>query len=167
MLLIRAAEVDDAAALLAYYHAVSAESDFLSFGVGEFDVTEAEEVARIQQAQLADNRLFLVGVVEGNIVAALQFSGGRRPRVRHSGELGISVRQSCWGLGIGGHLLDTLITWARELQFIKKIDLRVRTDNARAIRLYRRKGFVLEGTQRGEILLDGAYLDVHWMGLWL
>ncbi|MHB1294893.1 MAG: GNAT family N-acetyltransferase [Anaerolineae bacterium] len=166
-LLIRQAEVDDAAALLAYYHAVSTESDFLSFGAGEFEVTEAEEVARIQQNQAGDNRLLVVGVVEDGIVAALHFAGGHRPRIRHSGEFGISVRRAFWEVGIGGLLLDALIAWARERQFIKKIDLRVRTDNARAMRLYRSRGFALEGTQRGEILLDGVYLDVHWMGLWL
>lgn len=90
-----------------------------------------------------------------------------RPRIRHAGAFGISVRQAFWGLGVGGYLLDARIAWARERAFIKKIDLRGRTDNARALCLYRSRGFVLEGTQRGEIFLNGAYLDVHWMGLWL
>jgi RimJ/RimL family protein N-acetyltransferase len=48
---------------------------------------------------------------------------------------------------------------------VKKINLRVRTDNQRAIRLYERKGFGIEGTSRKEILLDGSYFDHHWMGL--
>ena len=62
-------------------------------------------------------------------------------------------------------MLDTLINWARKNEVVKKINLRVRTDNQRAILLYERKGFVIEGTISKEILLDGKYFDQHWMGL--
>jgi RimJ/RimL family protein N-acetyltransferase len=77
----------------------------------------------------------------------------------------MSVRKQYWGLGIGSLMLDTLIEWARANQIVKKINLRVRTDNQRAIRLYERKGFVIEGTSRKEILFYGSYFDHHWMGL--
>ena len=77
----------------------------------------------------------------------------------------MSVRKQYWGLGIGSLMLDALIAWARDTQIIKKINLRVRTDNQRAIALYERKGFVFEGTIRREIFLDGKFFDHHWMGL--
>jgi RimJ/RimL family protein N-acetyltransferase len=48
---------------------------------------------------------------------------------------------------------------------ITKIDLRVRTDNQRAIELYQRKGFTIEGTIRKAIWIDGRYYDHYWMGL--
>jgi len=64
-------------------------------------------------------------------------------------------------------MLDTFIEWARGTGFVKKINLRVRTDNSRAIRLYGRKGFVIEGTIRREMLLRGQYFDHYWMGLQL
>ena len=44
--------------------------------------------------------------------------------------------------------MDTLIDWARSTGSIRKIALRVRTDNARGIALYREKGFEVEGTLR-------------------
>ena len=62
-------------------------------------------------------------------------------------------------------MLDTLIDWARDTEIVKKINLRVRTDNQRAIALYERKGFIREGTIRKEVFLDSHYLDHHWMGL--
>jgi RimJ/RimL family protein N-acetyltransferase len=77
----------------------------------------------------------------------------------------MSVRKQYWGFGIGSLMLDALIGWARDIQIVKKINLRVRTDNQRAILLYKRKGFVIEGTIHKEILLDGKYFDHHWMGL--
>jgi RimJ/RimL family protein N-acetyltransferase len=165
VLLIRDAAVEDACAVLDYVEGISGESDFLSFGPGEFELTEAEEEEFIRKCHASDNHLFILGSIGNTIVSTLIFSAGRRPRVRHSGEFGMSVRKEYWGLGIGSLMLDTLIDWARDTQIVKKINLRVRTDNQRAIRLYERKGFVIEGTIRKEILLDGRYFDHHWMGL--
>jgi len=165
VLLIREVAVEDTRALLDYVERISGESDFLSFGPGEFELTESEEQEFIHKCLASDNQLFILGSIDDTIVAILNFSGGRRPRVRHSGEFGMSVRKQYWGLGIGSLMLDTLIDWARHTQIVKKINLRVRTDNQRAIRLYKREGFAKEGTSRKEILLDGKYFDHHWMGL--
>lgn len=165
VLLIREAAVEDARAILDYLEGISGESDFLSFGPGEFELTETEEEDVLRKYRNSVNQLYLLGLIDNTIVATLSFSGGRRPRVRHSGEFGMSVRKRYWGLGIGSLMLDTLIDWARGTRIVKKINLRVRTDNHRAIALYKRKGFVIEGTIRREVCLDGKYFDHHWMGL--
>jgi RimJ/RimL family protein N-acetyltransferase len=62
-------------------------------------------------------------------------------------------------------MLDALIEWARGTGIVTKINLRVRTDNRRAIRLYESKEFEIEGTIRRDIRVDGAYFDHHVMGL--
>jgi RimJ/RimL family protein N-acetyltransferase len=165
VLRIREVLVEDAQAVLAYLEDISGETDFLSFGPGEFDLTLAEEEGFIRQCLESANLLFLVGSIDDTVVALLHFEAGRRPRTRHSGGLGMSVRKPYWSLGIGSLMLDTLIDWAKETQVITKINLRVRTDNQRAVRLYRRKGFAVEGTICREIWLDGRYFDTHWMGL--
>ena len=165
VLLIREAMIEDARALLDYVEAISGESDFLGFGPGEFELSEVDEEDFLRRCRDSDNHLYIVGLIRDRIVSALAFSGGRRPRVRHNGEFGISVRKQHWGLGIGSLMLDTLIDWARATQVVTKIDLRVRTDNQRAVMLYKRKGFVVEGTIRRAIFLNDEYFDHHWMGL--
>jgi RimJ/RimL family protein N-acetyltransferase len=165
VLVIREAAAQDAGAVLDHVHAISAESDFLTFGPGEFELSKPEEEAVLQRYRDVDNQLYLLGIVDGTIVGALTFAAGRRPRVRHSGEFGMSVRKEYWGLGIGSLMLEALIDWARGTGIVTKINLRVRTDNQRAIMLYKRRGFVVEGTIHREILLDGKYYDHHWMGL--
>jgi RimJ/RimL family protein N-acetyltransferase len=165
VLSIREARVQDARVLLDYIQDISGESDFLTFGPGEFDLSEADEKEYLRKCRESDNQLYLVGLIAGRVVSVLTFSGGRRSRVRHSGEFGISVRRDVWGLGIGSWMLDALIEWARATGIVKKLDLRVRTDNQRAIALYMQKGFVIEGTIRKEMLVDGKYFDHYWMGL--
>lgn len=165
LLLIREATPEDAAPLLNYVHVVCGESDFLTFGPGEFELTVAQEEAYLSGSLVPNNQIYILGLIEGTIVAALNFSGGRRPRVRHSGEFGMSVRKEEWGRGIGSLMVDTLIAWAKEGGIVRKIDLRVRTDNERAILLYERKGFVREGTLRRQMFLDEEYYDLYAMGL--
>ncbi|MFC1878566.1 GNAT family N-acetyltransferase [Chloroflexota bacterium] len=164
-LVIRQAAPEDAGALLEYIAAISGQSDYLTFGPGEFVLTVPEEEAILHSYRQSDNQLYMLGLVDGIIVSALSFSAGRRPRVRHSGECSMSVRKEYWGQGIGGLMLDALIAWAQDTKIIRKINLRVRKDNRRAIRLYQGRGFVTEGIIRKEIFLDGKYFDLAWMGL--
>ena len=164
-LLIRSATVADAATLLEYVEAVGRESEFLSFGPGEFGLSLAEEQAFLEKLATRENEFYIVGLISGLIVSALTFTAGERPRVRHRGEFGISVRKEFWGLGIAALMLDRLLDWARRSGIISKINLRVRVDNRRAIRLYERKGFVREGTTSRESFVHGEYFSHYYMGL--
>ncbi|MGB3713206.1 MAG: GNAT family protein [Candidatus Promineifilaceae bacterium] len=165
LLEIREAKVQDAEAILEYVERISGESEYLTFGPGEFELSVIEEENYLRNCHQSDNQVYIIGLVGDVIVGSLNFAAGRRSRVRHSGEFGMSVRKEYWGLGIGSWMLDALIQWAVDGRVVKKINLRVRTDNHQAIHLYERKGFLKEGTIRKEIFLDGRYLDHYWMGL--
>jgi len=165
VLLIREATAEDARALLDYLACIGAESDFPTFGPGETKKTEAEERDYLRRCNETDNQLSILGLINDRITSTLDFSAGQRPRLRHSGELGMSVRKDYWSLGIGSLMLDALIDWAKQTGIFKKINLRVRTDNNRAIALYKRKGFLNEGTIRREMFVNGTYFDHYWMGL--
>lgn len=73
----------------------------------------------------------------------------------------MSARRAWWGSGVGSAMMAWLIDWAEVHPTITKLSLAVYADNERAIRLYRRFGFVEEGrpvlqTQRepGEFVDD-------------
>jgi len=163
--LIREAVLSDARDLLDFNEATSNESDNLTFGPGELGLTLSQEEESILTSRRADNCLLIVGSINDDIIARLGFSGGKRPRIRHRGEFGISVRKEYWNLGIGGLMLDALIDWARESGVVTKINLSVRCDNEGAIALYEKKGFVKEGTLRKDMLIGGTYIDCYRMGL--
>lgn len=163
--LIREAKGSDSRQVLDYLEVVSAETDFLTFGPGEFGLSENEESEYLDNCRSTENCLYLLAFIKENLVGVLSFSAGKRSRVRHTGELSASVLQSYWGIGIASALIDSLVEWARNTEIIKKINLRVRVDNHRAIALYTRKGFGIEGIVKKEIYISDLYYDNFLMGL--
>lgn len=164
-LLIRKALGDDAAEILPFLDIIATDTTYITFRPGEFSLNEEQEHAFLETALSTANQLYLLAIVDGAIVGCLTFSGGKYQRSRHTGFFGISVLKKFWDLGIGSALLAGLIDWAKASDIIRKIDLYVRTDNQRAIALYKRKGFVQEGTRIMDVIVDGTPHDSHLMGL--
>ena len=97
VLLIREVMVEDVRDVLNYVEDISSESDFLTFGRGEFELNEVEEEDFLRKYCDSDCQLYILGLIDDTVVGTLSFSAGRRPRVRHSGEFGMSVRKKYWG----------------------------------------------------------------------
>lgn len=76
----------------------------------------------------------------------------------------MSVRKGHWGKGIGAQLISYLLQWCKESGVIRKVNLRVRTDNLRAIHLYKKMGFREEGIITREFQVDGVFYDSLTMG---
>jgi RimJ/RimL family protein N-acetyltransferase len=161
---IRRAGPDDAGPALAYLRMVGGETDNLTFGAEGPGITESEEREYFARVAESDNSLAILALVEGDIVGGLTFDGGRRPRLRHVGEFGISVAQAYAGLGIGRAMIEYMLEWAEAGGVVRKINLKVRSDNTGAIRLYRRLGWVEEGRTTRDTLIDGRFNDCLLMG---
>lgn len=99
-----------------------------------------------------------VAVRDGRVVGWCDILPKSRPTRRHTGVLGIGVIASCRGQGIGRALITKTIE-AACAQGMTRIELTVRTDNIRAIRLYEHLGFATEGVLRRDLLIDGRYCD--------
>lgn len=165
ILTIREAEPRDAEQMLVFVEQVAGESENTGRGPGEFTMTVEQEREFLQESLDSPIKLFLVAEIDGEIVGNMSFQAGPRLRVRHIGEMGISVLRKYWGLGIGGLLLANLIEWARGTGIIRKIDLRVRIDNLPAIHLYEKYGFIHEGRITRGFYLHGKFVDLYIMGL--
>ncbi|WP_427339831.1 GNAT family N-acetyltransferase [Caloranaerobacter sp. DY30410] len=162
---IRKAEKKDAEELIKFINVISYESDFLTFEPGELKLTKELEESIIEEYYNSDNKLFLVAEIEGEIIGNLSFKGGSRQRLKHTGEFGISVKKEYWNMGIASQLIKELIEWAKANKIIKKINLKVREDNERAINLYRKFGFIEEGKISKEFYVNGKYYSTILMGL--
>ena len=162
---IREALEKDAPVLIEYNNRISMETDFLTFGSGEFELSENEEIEFLRKCRMAENSIYLVASTDGELIGTLIFEGGKRSRTRHTGELSMSVSKKFQRKGVGSLLVDSLLEWAKNGKIIRKINLRVRIDNLRAFDLYLRKGFQIEGTIKREILFKDKFYDNYWMGL--
>jgi putative acetyltransferase len=108
--------------------------------------------------------LGLVAELDGVVVG----SAGLHPvgfahRRRHAMMLGISVASEAQGKGVGRALMAALCDYADRWAGVLRIELTVFTDNERAIALYRKFGFAVEGTHRAYALRDGRYVDALFM----
>ncbi len=164
-LIIKEAVKEDAKQIIEYVNKISVESDFLTFGKGEFNLSLEDEENIIETSKNTDNSLFIIAKIDGEIVGALNFNGGKRKRTEHFGEFGVSVLKKQWGNGIGKDLIIYLINWAKDTNIIKKINLKVRIDNNNAIKLYEELGFEKEGIIRRYFYLNDEFFDVIEMGL--
>ena len=129
----------DAAELIDYLKTICGETDNLSLGPDDFPFTVETEAAYLErQAGSTDHALF-VARYNGKIVGDASLSRGPR-RMSHRGELGVSVVRAMWSKGIGTALIGRILAFARE-NGLEQVFLEVRSDNARAIRLYEKQGF--------------------------
>ncbi|KAF2958245.1 GCN5 family acetyltransferase [Thermotoga sp. Ku-13t] len=162
---IRWVRLSDAPQLVAFKKAVTSESPFLLTHPDEVeDVFEARRFISIYLTD--DRRIFLVAEYQGEIVGMITLAGSSRRKILHKAELGISVRKPYWGKGIGSALISEALRIAKQKGF-KKIQLEVMEHNERAIRLYKKFGFEVEGRKKKAICMDGQYFDLLVMGKWL
>ena len=166
-LLLRKAEKKDALGIVDYCNIVGGESDNLTFGLNEFNVTIEQEVNFIEEMNASKTSLLLVGLIENRIVCVGSVSAESRERLSHQCSIGMSVLKNYWGLGIGTCLLKEIIHFAKQTGKIEIVHLGTRTDNIRSIELYRKFGFQEIGVYRKFFKICDKYYDELLMNLYL
>ncbi|MBQ7060687.1 MAG: GNAT family N-acetyltransferase [Clostridia bacterium] len=162
-IIIREGVPEDAEALIAYLNTIGGESDNLSFGAGEFTIPIEREREFLKTTLEKDKSCLLV-VLRGDRLIADGSVSQKPRRMGHRAELGISVLRSEWGRGVGTLLMEALIAYARD-HGLEYLDLEVRSDNEKAIRLYKKLGFTVCGTIPGYMKVNGENHDVLTMCL--
>jgi L-phenylalanine/L-methionine N-acetyltransferase len=160
---IRPATARDAASFLELYRAVAAEGGFIRT---EHVTGSSRRYRRRLRASWTDREANLVALAGGRVVGSLGIARDDHPVTRHVATLGMFVDRGWRGLGIGTALMREALRWARSVG-VEKIELTVYPGNEAARALYRRFGFVEEGTLVRHSKKAGGYEDEVLMGLWL
>ena len=116
------------------------------------------------QSLMAHDAPQYVAVVENEVVGWCDISPYTRDGFTHCGVLGIGVHRNHRARNIGTRLFTATIEKAKE-RGLERIELEVFGSNKRAMRLFRKVGFVTEGVKKSARKLDGVYDDIVGMAL--
>ena len=119
-------------------------------------LTEANSPGKVDLLLVAE----MDASVAGSAGVHLAHASARR---RHAWKLGISVLPQAQGQGVGTALMAAICDYADGWLGALRLELDVYTDNTRALALYRKFGFAIEGTHRGYALRDGVFVDSYSM----
>ncbi len=104
----------------------------------------------------------LVALVDGRVVGNLgiRAASGRR---RDVGTFGMSVHDEFHGRGVGTALMAAMVDLADNWLGLRRVEMEVWADNAPAVHLYQKFGFVVEGTGRQYARRAGELIDAYFM----
>ncbi|KQY86550.1 GNAT family acetyltransferase [Paenibacillus sp. Root52] len=161
---IRSAEEKDAGELSSLRVQIDGETENMDREQGEAYIDEAGFAGIIRVDAQKPRNLFLVAVVQGRIVGYARCEGVGLKRFAHKVEFGVCVAREFWGYGIGKKLLEISIHWA-DTAGVEKMTLNVLGTNEKAVELYKKVGFEVEGIMRRDRMhTDGQFYDTIVMG---
>ena len=155
---IREAVPDDAEKMILYLNQVGGESDHLIHGENEFIVPIEGVKRKLSMSKDSENSIVLIALDNEQIIARAELEGYYAARVRHRAKLSISVKKEYWNQGIGTEMLKRIVEQAKKMK-ISIIELEAITDNAGAIALYHKMGFVDIGIYKKYFYVKGIYKD--------
>ncbi len=155
---IRRAEPSDAEAMRQIY-----EYPLVIRGTLQLPYPSAE-LWRKRLAEPQDGSFSLLACVENEVVGQFGLhTFPQIPRRRHVGQIGMAVRDDWHGKGAGSALMQAGLDLADNWLNLSRVELEVYIDNESAIGLYKKFGFVVEGTHAMFAYRDGQFVDVHAM----
>ncbi len=136
---------------------------------------ERKYLAFLESPPLASTREFVLGniakgnpqfvaLADGEVVGWCDIVRIDRPVYAHAGVLGMGLLPPFRGQGYGKRLIETALQAAFSTGF-SRVELAVHDDNARAIALYERVGFVREGVKRRATCIEGRFGDTLMMAV--
>ncbi len=139
--LIRNGEASDGAAVFENFNLTHAETDYLLSYPDENSYDPEQEARFLEEKTKSPDEIELVAFVDGKVAGTAGIEAvGKKYKVRHRAEFGISILKEYWGLGLGKALAKACVQCAKEAGY-KQLELNAAAENERALSLYRSLGF--------------------------
>lgn len=152
--LIRPIEAADAELFWQMMFALDKETKYMMYEPGERTKKLDIIKSNISEATEGDN-LLLIAEVNHEIVGYISAQKGVLNRVKHSAYIVVGIRAAYQHQGIGTTFFTRLDDWAKE-KGATRLELTVMLSNNTAKHLYEKNGFVVEGTKKNSMLVDGV-----------
>lgn len=149
--LIRQLTTEDAPAFHEFIAQLFASSDFVITTPEEFKKKTVEDTR--QRMTSTPEKLWLNFATFSvrdpeKIVGNIELTGVDRLKLKHTGWIGMGLLSAYRGIGLGTALFRHLLQNARLFPDIERIELEVLASNHAGLALYKKMGFVIEGTKR-------------------
>jgi ribosomal protein S18 acetylase RimI-like enzyme len=157
---VRRARVSDLPELIKNFETIASEGKYL----GTERVSD-EQKERIRKRISDERALSAVVEVDGKLVgyvAVAQY--GQLEKTKDVYELSMGIIEGYRSIGAGSALMTFTIEWAKERK-ARKLCLEVFSTNQRAIKLYEKFGFEIEGVRRKQFIIEGIFADEVQMAL--
>jgi RimJ/RimL family protein N-acetyltransferase len=132
-----------------------------------YPLSHAQEKSFLDSAgapAYANVSLAVETIAEGQLIGGVGLHGASAEN--RAAELGIAIgEKSHWDGGYGTDTMRVICRFGFEMMNLHRIELLVYASNERAIHVYEKVGFVLEGRRRDAVFKYGRYDDVIVMGL--
>ena len=142
---LRNGDASDGSAVYEIFNLTHAETDYLLSYPDENSLDPEQEARFLEEKTNSPNEIEIIALVDGKIAGMAGIEAvGKKDKVRHRADFGISILKEYWGLGLGKALLNACIQCARDAGYLQ-LELSVVADNNRALSLYQSVGFVEYG----------------------
>jgi len=154
---IRRSEPADARAIKEIYECPNVYSDTLQLPHPSLELWEKSI------SNVPENIYSYVALLDGAVVGNFGLEVCENPRRRHVATFGMGVKDSECGKGIGSKMVETIIDLSDNWLNLKRLELTVYADNERAIKLYKKFGFNVEGESEAFAFRNGEYVSAYHM----
>ena len=159
---IRAIKESDSEQFLLLGKSLDQETQFMMLEPDERITTIEEQRQRIKNVLSQSNQIIFVAEHENQLIGFLGAYGGNFQRNRHSVYIVIGILQAYTGQGIGKQFFKMVDEWATNHN-IHRLELTVMAHNERAVRLYKKMGYKIEGVKQDSLWVNGKYIDEYYM----
>ncbi len=137
------------------------EAEYMIFEKGERNVNK-EVIQKNIESVINNGNVCYVALDNDEIIGYVIAVREHFIRTRHVAVVVIGILEEYCSKGIGHMLLKNIINWAK-INGVKRLELNVITENERAVNLYKKCGFKIEGTRKSSTLINGKYYDDFYM----
>ncbi|MCM3719601.1 GNAT family N-acetyltransferase [Fictibacillus phosphorivorans] len=120
-----------------------------------------EEIKFIQEVRLKNN-MYTAVERNGKVVGIARVIKGELIMKSHTGIFRTWIHPDSQGLGIGKQVMNYTLEWGRTNQ-LHKLWLTVFSGNEKAVKVYEKSGFIIEGRQKNQAFIDGKFEDEIFM----
>ena len=139
--ILRNRDFSDGEKLYKIFNLTHEETDYLLSYPDENSFDAEEESQFLREKTESENEIEIIAEIDGKMVGTAGIEAvGKKYKLRHRAEVGISILKEFWGIGLGRALMKACIDCAKEAGY-KQLELNVVADNERAVSLYKSLGF--------------------------